>query len=173
MAAASVSATAADTVITLMSASKGWNLPGLMCAQVVLSNQRDADAWDRINMLNTMGAATVGIRANIAAYQHGGGWLDALLTYLRANRDHLSQVLPAAIPGVRISHPEATYLAWVDFRELGLPAEPAAILLANARVALSPGIPFGGGPGFARLNFATTRAILDRAIDAMAGALKR
>ncbi|ORV47328.1 aminotransferase [Mycolicibacter engbaekii] len=173
VAAASVSATAADTVITLMSASKGWNLPGLMCAQVVLSNQRDADAWDRINMLNTMGAATVGIRANIAAYQHGGGWLDALLVYLRANRDHLSRALPAAIPGLRVSHPEATYLAWVDFRELGLPAEPAAILLADARVALSPGIPFGGGPGFARLNFATTRAILDRAIEAMAGALKR
>ncbi|MGV0627797.1 MalY/PatB family protein [Mycolicibacter minnesotensis] len=173
VAAASVSPAAADTVVTLMSASKGWNLPGLMCAQVILSNQRDADAWDRINMLHTMGAATVGIRANIAAYRHGGGWLDELLGYLRANRDHLSRKLPAAVPSVRVSHPEATYLAWVDFRELGLPAEPAEVLLSDARVALSPGIPFGGGPGFARLNFATTRAILDRAIEAMATALNR
>lgn len=171
VAAASVSDIAADTVITLMSASKGWNLPGLMCAQVILSNRRDAEAWRKINMLHTMGAATVGIHANIAAYTHGGQWLDGLLDYLRANRDHLRRALPAAMPGVRVSHPEATYLAWVDFRELGLPAEPAEILLADARVALSPGIPFGGGPGFARLNFATTRAILDRAIDAMADAL--
>lgn len=171
VAAASVSAAAADTVITLMSASKGWNLPGLMCAQVILSNPRDAADWDRINMLNTMGAATAGISANLAAYTHGEPWLDDLLTYLRANRDHLSRTLPAAVPGLRVSHPEATYLAWLDFRELGLPSEPAEILLAKARVALSPGIPFGGGPGFARLNFATTRAILDRAIEAMARAL--
>ncbi|MGB3474326.1 MAG: MalY/PatB family protein [Mycobacterium sp.] len=171
VAAASVSPAAADTVITLMSASKGWNLPGLMCAQVILSNPRDAVAWDRINMLHTMGAATVGISANLAAYTRGGPWLDALLAYLRGNRDHLSRALPAALPGLRVSHPEATYLAWLDFRALGLPAEPAEILLADARVALSPGIPFGGGRGFARLNFATTRAILDQAIEAMAGAL--
>lgn len=169
--AASVSDAAADTVVTLMSASKGWNLPGLMCAQVILSNQRDVDAWRKINMLHIMGAATAGIRANIAAYTHGADWLDGLLPYLRANRDHVSHVLPAAVPGLRVNRPEATYLAWVDFRELKLPTEPADFLLANARVALSPGIPFGAGPGFARLNFGTTRAILDRAIDAMASAL--
>ena len=61
----------------------------------------DAAAWDRINMLHTMGAATVGISANLAAYTRGGPWLDSLLTYLRANRDHLSQALPAALPGLR------------------------------------------------------------------------
>lgn len=169
--AASVSDAAADTVVTLMSASKGWNLPGLMCAQVIFSNDRDAEQWDKINMLHTMGAATVGIRANIAAYTQGADWLDGLLAYLRGNRDHLSQVLPAAVPGLQVNHPEATYLAWVDFRELKLPGEPADYLLANARVALSPGIPFGAGRGFARLNFGTTRAILDRAIGAMAAAL--
>ncbi|KAA1430244.1 MalY/PatB family protein [Mycolicibacter arupensis] len=171
VAAASVSPAATDTVITLMSASKGWNLPGLMCAQVILSNPRDIEAWRRINLLHTMGASTVGISANLAAYRNGGPWLDALLPYLRANRDHLSQALPTAVPGLRVTSPEATYLAWVDFRELALPAEPAEILLTDARVALSPGIPFGGGRGFARLNFATTRAILDRAINAMADAL--
>ncbi|MBS9535347.1 pyridoxal phosphate-dependent aminotransferase [Mycobacterium sp. M1] len=171
--AATVCDAAPDTVVTVMSASKGWNLPGLMCAQVILSNDRDAAEWDRINMLHTMGASTVGIRANIAAYTDGGEWLDGLLVHLRANRDHLAQALPAAVPGVRVSPPEATYLAWVDFRALNLPVEPAEYLLANARVALSPGIPFGAvtGRGFARLNFGTTRAILDRAIDAMAAAL--
>ena len=172
VAAASVSDTAADTVVTLMSASKGWNLPGLMCAQVIFSNQRDAGVWDKINMLHTLGASTVGIRANIAAYTAGGDWLDKLLVYLRANRDELSAALPAAVPGVRVSHPQATYLAWLDFRALELATEPAEHLLTHARVALSPGIPFGAGRGFARLNFGTTRAILDRAITAMASALR-
>ncbi|GFG75091.1 MalY/PatB family protein [Mycobacterium botniense] len=173
VAAASVSDAAAQTVITLMSASKGWNLPGLMCAQVILSNSRDAKEWDRINWLHRMGASTVGIRANIAAYNHGADWLDQLLVYLQANRDHLARTLPESAPGVTVTTPEGTYLAWVDFRALNLPAEPAEYLLAKAKVALSPGLPFGAavGSGFARLNFGTTRAILDRAIAAIAAAL--
>ncbi|MBY0442747.1 MAG: pyridoxal phosphate-dependent aminotransferase [Mycobacteriaceae bacterium] len=174
VAAASVCEQAAETVVTLMSASKGWNLPGLMCAQVILSNRRDSHDWQQINMLHKMGTSTVGIRANIAAYNHGEPWLEELTTYLRANRDHLTHLLPTLIPGVKITEPEGTYLSWIDFRELRLPIEPAEYLLANAKVALSPGTPFGAtaGAGCARLNFATTRAILDRAIEAMATALK-
>ncbi|MBV8182156.1 MAG: pyridoxal phosphate-dependent aminotransferase [Mycobacterium sp.] len=173
VAAASVSDTAAHTVVTLMSASKGWNLPGLICAQVVLSNEHDAREWEHINKLHKMGVSTVGIRANIAAYNYGAGWVDGLLGYLRANRDHLAATLPALSPGVKVNTPEATYMSWVDFRALKLPTEPAEHLLANAKVALSPGIPFGAtvGSGFARLNFGTTRAILDRAITAIAAAL--
>lgn len=175
VAAASVSDVAAETVVTLVSAAKGWNLPGLMCAQVILSNRRDTDDWDRINMLHRVGTSTVGIRANIAAYQHGEPWLDELLPYLRSNRDHLVRTLPELIPGVTIVAPEGTYLSWIDFRGLDLPVEPAEYLLANAKVALSPGIPFGAtvGSGFARLNFGTTRAILDRAMAAMAAAVPR
>jgi cystathionine beta-lyase len=173
VAAASVSNTAADTVVTLVSASKGWNLPGLMCAQVILSNPRDVRDWDRINKVHKMGASTVGIRANIAAYDDGAGWLDELLIYLQANRDHLAAALPELTPGLKINTPDATYMSWVDFRALNLPTEPAEHLLSKAKVALNPGIPFGAtvGSGFARLNFATTRAILDRAINAIAAAV--
>jgi cysteine-S-conjugate beta-lyase len=173
VAAASVSDTAADTVVTLMSASKGWNLPGLICAQVILSNERDVHDWGRINKLHQMGISTVGIRANIAAYNHGAPWLDDLLIYLQANRDYLAATLPELSRRLKINAPEATYMSWVDFRELNLPTEPAEHLLSKAKVALSPGIPFGAtvSSGFARLNFATTRAILDRAIHAIAAAL--
>ena len=173
VAAASVSDSAAHTVITLMSASKGWNLPGLICAQVILSNERDARDWEFINKLHKMGVSTIGICANIAAYDHGADWLDELLEYLQANRDHLAASLPASSPGVKVNTPEATYMSWVDFRALNLPIEPADHLLSKAKVALSPGIPFGAtvGSGFARLNFATSRAILDRAINAIAAAL--
>jgi cystathionine beta-lyase len=74
---------------------------------------------------------------------------------------------------VKVNTPEATYMSWVDFRALNLPSEPAEHLLSNAKVALSPGIPFGAtvGSGFARLNFATTRAVLDNAISAIAAAV--
>jgi cysteine-S-conjugate beta-lyase len=173
VAAASVSDTAADTVITLMSASKGWNLPGLICAQVILSNEQDAREWEFINKLHKMGVSTIGIRANIAAYDRGADWLDELLGYLQSNRDHLGTALPELSPAVKINTPEATYMSWVDFRALNLPTEPADHLLSKAKVALSPGLPFGAtvGSGFARLNFATTRAILDRAISAIAAAL--
>jgi cystathionine beta-lyase len=173
VAAASVSDTAAHTVVTLTSASKGWNLPGLICAQVILTNEQDLREWEFINKLHKMGVSTIGIRANIAAYEHGADWLDELLIYLQANRDHLAAALPASSPGVKVNTPEATYMSWVDFRALNLPAEPADHLLTKAKVALSPGIPFGAtvGSGFARLNFATPRAVLDRAIDAIASAL--
>ncbi|HEY9302969.1 MAG TPA: MalY/PatB family protein [Mycobacterium sp.] len=173
VAAASVSDTAAHTVITLISASKGWNLPGLICAQAILTNEQDVREWEFINKLHKMGVSTIGIRANIAAYDHGADWLDELLGYLQVNRDHLATALPSSSPGVKVNTPEATYMSWVDFRARNLPAEPADHLLSKAKVALSPGIPFGAtvGSGFARLNFATPRAILDRAIDAIATAL--
>jgi cysteine-S-conjugate beta-lyase len=173
VAAASVSGTAAETVVTLVSASKGWNLAGLKCAQVILSNRQDANEWDRIDMLHVMGASTVGIRANVASYAHGAPWLDEVLSHLRANRDYLVRTLPAVAPGVKMHTPQATYLSWIDFRALNLPTEPADYLLSKARVALSPGILFGAsvGSGFARMNFATSRSILDQAIEAIAAAL--
>jgi cystathionine beta-lyase len=85
------------------------------------------------------------------------------------------RALPELVPGVKVNAPEGTYLSWVDFRGLHLPAEPAEYLLGKAKVALSPGIPFGAavGCGFARLNFGTTRAILDQAIEAIAAAVLR
>ncbi|KAA1250145.1 pyridoxal phosphate-dependent aminotransferase [Mycobacterium simiae] len=170
--AASVSELAAETVITLTSAAKGWNLPGLMCAQVILSNYRDVQRWQRVNILDKVGVSTVGIRANIAAYDHGAPWLDDLLSYLRANRNHLTRVLPELVPGLGVIAPQGTYLSWIDFRELDLAVEPADYLFSKAKVALSPGITFGAaGAGFARLNFATTRVILDRAIKAIATTL--
>ena len=172
--AASVSDGAVDSVVTLASASKGWNLPGLMCAQVIMSNRDDVDAWNQINMIHQMGTSTIGIRANIAAYQHGEPWLDDLLGYLSANRDHLARELPQAVPGLKVNNPEGTYFAWVDLRGLNLPSEPTDYLFSKAKVALSPGFAFGAetGTGFVRLNFATSREILDRAIAAMVAALK-
>jgi cysteine-S-conjugate beta-lyase len=170
---ASVADEAADHSVTMASASKAWNLPGLKCAQVITTNARDEAVWRQIPGLRTHGASTIGIAANIAGYSDGAPWLDETLWYLDQNRRALADLLAKHLPEVRYQIPEATYLAWLDFRDLELPAEPAEFLLEHARVALNPGVAFGSnGAGYARLNFATSRAILEEAIIKISSAVE-
>ena len=111
---ASVSAAAAAHTVTAVSASKAWNIPGLKCAQVILSNDADADAWAPDDVLLTEGASTLGALANAAAYTAGREWLTDLLAYLSGTRDAVA----AALAGSAVGHrpPEGTYLAWLDLR---------------------------------------------------------
>ncbi len=163
-------ATAAHTV-TVVSASKAWNLPGLKCAQVVTSSAADTAAWRRIPLWSTVGVSTLGIEASRAAYADGGEWLTDVLALLDRNRRLVAQAV-AGMPGVRHLVNEGTYLAWLDCTALGLDVEPADLLLEHARVALSPGPPFRApAHGYARLNFATTAPILDDALGRMTRAL--
>jgi cystathionine beta-lyase len=133
------------------------------------------------------GPSHLGVIAHTAAFRHGQPWLQALLTGLAANRDLLGELLPEHLPQVRYQPPEATYLAWLDCRALGLHtldgttqngvvsdiAGPARMFLDRARVALSSGHVFGrGGAGYVRLNFATCQAILREAIQRMGDALR-
>jgi cystathionine beta-lyase len=169
---ASVSAEAAAHSITVTSASKGWNLPGLLCAEVVITNDADDEVWRQLPHLKTHGTSPLGIAAHLAAYRHGGPWLEAALAHLDRNRRLLGELLAAHLPGAGYVMPEGTYLAWLDFRSLHLPAEPAELFLDRARVALNPGLDFGDdGAGHARLNFATSAAILEQAVTAMAAAV--
>jgi cystathionine beta-lyase len=115
----------------------------------------------------------VGTIAHTAALEHGDDWLDAVLVALAARADQLDAGIADRLPGVRWRRGPGTYLAWLDLRE-ALPgeADPARLLLADARVALNSGLPFGaGGEGFVRLNFATTPEILDEALTRVATAL--
>jgi cystathionine beta-lyase len=170
---ASVADEAAEHSVTMVSGSKAWNLPGLKCAQIVITNAHDEKVWGQIPGLRTHGASTIGIAANIAGYNEGAPWLDETLSYLDQNRRALAELLAKYLPEVRYQVPEATYLAWLDFRDLELPIEPAAFLLEHARVALNPGIAFGSpGTGCARLNFATSRAILEEAIGRISSAVE-
>ena len=171
---ASVSEVAAQHSITLVSASKAWNLPGLKCAQAITTNDEDEERWQRISRLSTHGASTLGIDSNLAAYRFGAAWLDETLAYLDRNRHLLGELLADKLPDVGYVVPEATYLSWLDFNELGLRVEPAEFFLEHARVAMNPGVAFGSnGAGCARLNFATSASILEQAVTAMADALQR
>ena len=107
-----------------------------------------------------------------AAFEHGDAWLDDLLGPLDANRRRLAELLAERLPAIGYRPPEASFLAWLDCRALGLGDDPAAAFLERGRVALEPGPHFGApGRGFARLNLGTSDALLTEAVDRMAGAV--
>ena len=103
----------------------------------------------------------------------GQEWFEQALDYLRANRDFLAEYTKEKLPGMRMTKMEATYLAWLDCRDSGIPGNPFQFFLKKARVALNDGSEFGkGGEGFVRLNFACPRKTLVEALDRMSMALK-
>ncbi len=165
-------ATAAHT-ITVTSASKAWNLAGLRCAQVIASNHDDAAAWRSLPLFAVHGPTPLGVAASIAAYRDGTEWLSALRQRLDANRATLDELVRRALPGVTWHGAEATFLAWLDCRFLGLD-DPARHFLEHGQVALSDGPPFGAGwEQFVRLNLGTSPELLERIVAGMARSLTR
>ncbi len=170
---AACSPAAAGHAITVVSASKAWNLPGLKCAQVITSNDADTAAWRAIPFWETVGVSTLGMEASIAAYQQGGQWLAQVRDTLASHRDLVASTV-AAWPGVTTVANEGTYLQWLDFTGLALDVEPSAWLLEEAKVALQAGAPFGGeAHRFARLNFATTEPLLREGLARIGRAVSR
>ncbi|WP_435644393.1 MalY/PatB family protein [Streptomyces sp. H49] len=162
----------ADRGLSLMSASKGWNLPGLKAALALAGPGAAAELAGLPEEVGH-GASHLGVIAHTAALREATGWLDALLTGIRDNRRLLVDLLAEHLPGIRVHPAEATYLAWLDCRALGLGDDPAQVFLDRGRVALTAGPPFGtGGAGHARLNLATSPDILTEAVRRMAAAVK-
>ncbi|MEU2377417.1 MalY/PatB family protein [Streptomyces misionensis] len=162
----------ADRGLSLMSASKGWNLPGLKAALALAGPGAAAELAGLPEEVGH-GASHLGVIAHTAALREATGWLDALLTGIRDNRRLLADLLAEQLPGIRVHPAEATYLAWLDCRALGLGDDPAQVFLDRGRVALTAGPPFGtGGAGHARLNLATSPDILTEAVRRMAAAVK-
>ncbi|MGW2423796.1 MalY/PatB family protein [Streptomyces sp. NPDC001709] len=161
----------AENGLSLMSASKGWNLAGIKAA-LALAGPKAATDLDHLPEEVGHGPSHVGVIAHTAALRDATGWLDALLAGLEANRSLLADLLAEHLPGVRAYPAEATYLAWLDCRALGLGDDPAQIFLDRGRVALSSGPLFGtGGAGHVRLNLATSPGILTEGVRRMAAAL--
>ena len=156
--------------VSLISASKAFNLAGLKCAQMVPGSQASADRLkERMPMEVTYSASHLGVIAQIAAYTEGDAWLDETLARISANADLLAELLARDIPAIRYTPPEASYLAWLDCRDLGLGDAPAIVFREQGRVALNDGCEFGAqGRGFVRLNLATTPDVIEDAVARMA-----
>jgi cystathionine beta-lyase len=166
---ASVNEVAAGHTITALSASKAFNLPGLKCAQLVLSNDADAARYDEVAGLVSHGGSGFGVAANIAAYREGGPWLDAVRGYLDESRQRFGQLLAARLPQVGYRAPEGTYIAWLDLRALDLGDAPADVVRDRAGVALTDGAACGeAGRGHMRLILATPWPVLEEIVDRLA-----
>jgi cysteine-S-conjugate beta-lyase len=163
---------AAEVSVALASASKGWNLAGLKCAAIVPGSGRMRSLTEKLPVEMPLRIGHFGLLATVAAWTDGGPWLDELLVTLDDRRSLLGQLLAERLPSVSWHPPQATYLAWLDCRAMGLGSAPAELFLDRGRVGLVPGPEFGAiGSGFVRLNFGTSREILDDAIARMVAAV--
>jgi cystathionine beta-lyase len=165
---------AAEVAVSLISASKAWNLAGLKCAAVVAAGARMSAAVDRLPADLRWRVGHFGVLASVAALTDGVAWLDQLLRTLDRRRTQLDDLLGERLPKLNWVRPEATYLAWLDCTAIGADNDPRELFLERGRVALEPGLRFGAaGAGHVRLNFGTSSDILDEATDRMARALSR
>jgi cystathionine beta-lyase len=154
-------ATVAEDAIVLTSASKAWNLAGLKCGLAI--GRRDVLARLPVDIHDRVGH--FGAIASTAGFTHGERWLDELRAYLAETRRLLPELLAEHAPGVRVAPAQATFLAWLDFRDTDLGDDPAAAVLERGRLSLLRGTDFGSvGKGFARLNIGTSQAIVEEAI---------
>ena len=167
--AASLSKELAERTVTLMAPSKTYNLPGLACAYTVIENSELRARFKKtirgiITEVNCFGYAGCE-----AAYNHGEAWRQALLGYLRENYNLVLDFMSAEIPEIKLRPIEATYLAWLDVRNLEL--KNPTRHFEDAGVGLSNGTPFGGS-GHLRLNFGCPRSRLQEALERMAVAVR-
>ncbi|GIG29782.1 MalY/PatB family protein [Cellulomonas marina] len=169
---ASVSPAAAAHAVTATSASKAWNVPGLKCAQVLLSDEATAARWAAVGPAVGRGTSTLGVVANVAAYQHGRPWLEEVVGWLDANRRLFAALAAEHLPGVPVSDPEGTYLAWLDLRGTGAADDPATWCREHAGLAVTDGRLCGdAGAGHVRLVLATPAPVLGAAVERLGAAL--
>jgi cystathionine beta-lyase len=161
----------AARTITLMAPSKTYNVPGLGTSLAIIPDAKLRARFLRASAGIVAEVNNLGYVACEAAYRDSESWRQALLAYLRGNRDYLLDAVARELPGVRVEAPvEATYLLWLDVAALGLD-QPVAHFEAHG-VGLSDGAAFGAAPGtHVRLNFGCTRATLIEAVRRMQAAL--
>jgi cystathionine beta-lyase len=155
----------AERCITIMSPSKTFNIAGLDCAFAVIQNEDLRNKYQnakkgligRVNLLGHVAAE--------AAYRHGQTWLKDMMTYLEGNRDYMVSFVNQELPGIKMTAPEGTFLAWLDCRQTAFKQEAAAYFLENAKVQVNDGLFFGeAGRGFIRINFGCPRSTLEEGL---------
>ena len=164
-----------EKLITCMSASKTFNMAGLMFSDIIIRDEQERrrfNSRDKIaGMLNPLSIA-----AHQAAYEHGAEWLDQLREYLDANFRYVADFLAARMPEAEFRIPEATYLAWVDLSKCLPDLEDLPGFFANeAGVLLEGGnsLFVGNAEGFVRLNLAMPHRMLQSGMERIADAVDR
>ncbi|MBI5963029.1 MAG: putative C-S lyase [Chloroflexi bacterium] len=171
---AKLSAETAKHTITLIAPSKTFNVPGLFCGFAIITDKELRERYEKeVNHLR-LHVSSMGLFAARTAFSGDcDGWLKELRRYLTGNRDFLVEYVTKYMPEVRTTIPDATYLSWLDFSQTKIEGSPFQFFLKNARVAVSEGRIFGeNGEGHIRLNFGTSRKILEQGLGRMRKALQ-
>lgn len=164
---ASVSDDAASISITFGAPSKTFNMAGIVSSYAIVPDENLRNrfySWLESSEFNeTHLFAPI---ATIAAYKHGEDWRRQMLKYVEGNIDFVCEYVNNEIPGIKAVRPEASYLVWLDCRELHLKHEDLVdLFVKKAKLALNDGEMFGiGGEGHMRMNCATQRAVLRQAV---------
>ena len=166
----------AQHAVACTSASKTFNLAGLQIANTIIPNTKLRRMFR--NAVAATGFAegnTLGLVATQAAYEHGGPWLEELKSYLEGNWALVANTLAQRAPELKLVEAESTYLAWIDCRALGLYGiDLQRFIEDEAGLWLDCGDMFGkDGDGFIRINIATQRAYLARALEQLVNAVER
>jgi cystathionine beta-lyase len=163
----------ARRTVTLTSATKAYNIPGLRCGLMAFGSDALRERFRAAIPDRMLGVVNrFGLEATMCAWREGAAWLAGVVEQLTANRERVRSFFATELPSVGVYAPEATYLAWLDCSGLALPGGPHTFFLQRARVALNDGADFGPpGQGHVRLNFATSPAILDEILTRMANAV--
>lgn len=171
---AAQSEAAAARTVTLNAATKSFNIAGLRCAVAHFGTDALQHRFHaRIPFRLTGAVNNLGIDATLAAWNDGDAWLEAVRAHLLAMRDHAAATLRRELPAIRFHVPEATYLLWLDCSALNLDRPAFDFFFEQARVAFSPGQAFDErSQHCVRMNFATSRPILDQMLERMIGAVR-
>lgn len=164
---ATVSEKAKDNSLTMMAASKAFNIPGLSSAYAIVENSEIRERF--VNQLEKSEAGHGHIFAYkpvIAAYEQGEEWLKQLLAYIQENIDVIDEFTKKYTPKIKVIRPEASYLVFLDCRELNLSQENLNnFFVDKAHLALNDGSMFGKeGNGFMRMNVGCPRETLEKAL---------
>lgn len=172
---ASLSEQVAGEVISCISGTKTFNLAGLQASTTVFPNMRMKELYDKAWMnMDIHRNNAFSLTAMEAAFNEGEEWLDQLLEYIDGNFNFIRDYCAAHIPQIKPNLPDATYLVWLDCRELGMSNEELRrFMIEKAGLGLNEGWSFGRSlNGFMRLNAACSRKVLEQAMKQLEEAVK-
>ncbi len=164
----SLSQAAADNCVVCVNPSKTFNIAGVRTGAAIIPNRNNHDLfYAPLEALKAYGRTIFGTLPIEVSYNECDYYADQLLEYLEGNRKYLKEFLETRVPKIKMGNPQATYLMWLNCKELNLePKELQQFFLQKAKVAMNEGSTFGpGGAGFMRMNIACPRSRLVEALE--------
>jgi cystathionine beta-lyase len=169
---ASLGSDVAARTITITSATKAYNIPGMRCGLMHFGSSALRERFRARIPDRLLGKVNrFGVQATVVAWREGAAWLQDVMKVLERNRERVHRFVSSELPKVRYYSPEASYLAWLDCRGLELNEPAYQFFLEHARVAMNDGAEFGA-PAHVRLNFATSPAILNEILERLTTAVR-